>query len=157
MPLICIKAPQVIFAGECEVAFTTTPVHLKNFEELKDITKKVLIDDVTVGDGKVLFDGTLHTNVQYKRRDKLVGDFNIDTPFACCADAPGALFDDRVQVEFAFVAVEREFVGIPPRDLAPIDDLEKFWEKVCIRIGFKVLRDVQVTVETTEPNICPNP
>lgn len=156
MSVICIKTPQVIFAGECEVSFTTTPVRIKNFEELKNVTKKVTIDDWTVGDGKILFDGTLHTNVQYKRRDKIVGDINIDTPFSCCAEAPGALIEDRVEVEFAFVALEREFVGIPPADLAPVDVFEKFWEKVCIRIRFKVIRDVQVSIDTVEPSICPN-
>lgn len=153
----CYKIPQVIFFGECEVTLTTTPHKVNLFEELKEVRNKVVIDDVTVDFDKTLIDGTLKTNVQFKRADKLVGDIDISTPFACCLDTPGSRFDDRFQIEFAFVAVQRDFVGIPPRDLSPVEDIDKFWEKVCIRIGIKILRDVQVTLEAVEPNICPQP
>lgn len=152
MSLLCVKTPSVIFFGECEVLITTEPVKLKRFEELKRVTKRVEIDDWTVGNGKVLIDGTLFKNVEYKRDDKLIGAKNFTIPFACCADAPGAFEGDRVQIEGADVVVEKEHFGIPPN---PTDYYPKFWEKVCIRIIFKVLRDVQVTVDTVEPNICP--
>ncbi len=156
MGTICIKAPEVIFKGDCEVFLMTKPHRLKLFHELKRVTKVVRIDKATVGDGKVLVDGTLLKNVEYKRQDGVIGAVDFTIPFGCCVDTPGALPGDWVEIEDARVVLEEEFSGIPPRELVDkVDIFEKFWEKVCIRVDFKVLRNVQVTVNTVEPSICP--
>lgn len=152
---ICIKAPEVVFFGDCEVFLMTKPVKLKKFVEFKEAHKEVRIDKTSVGDGKVLIDGTLLKNIEYRRQDDLMGVADFKIPFGCCVDTPGAVPGDFVQIESAEVVLEEEFFGIPPKELAPVDIFEKFWEKACIRIIFKVLRNVQVTVNTVEPSICP--
>lgn len=153
---MCVKLPMVIALRDCEVTIETKPVRLKMFHELKRVTKRVEIDQTEVGDEKVLITGTLYKNVEYVRQDGMLASRNFELPFSCCIDVPGAFAGDWVQIESAEVVLEKEHVGIPPRTLVDhMDVFEKFWETVCIRIIFKVLRNVQITITGEEPNICP--
>lgn len=157
MAPICIKAPAVIALADCEETLTIQPFRLKKFVELKRNTKEVKVEQTEVGSGKVLIHARLIKNVEYERQDGLVGSRRFEIPFICCVDVPGAFEGDWVQIESAEVVLQKDFFGIPPRDLFPeaVDIFEKFWEMDCIRIIFKVLRDVQITVDTTTPDICP--
>lgn len=154
---VCIKAPAVIALADCEKTVTIEPFRLKKFVELNRNTKEIEVEQTEVGNGKVLIQARLIKNVEYERQDGLVGSRRFEIPFTCCVDVPGAFEGDRVEIESAEVVLQKEFFGIPPRDVFPdaFDIFEKFWETDCIRITFKVLRDVQITVDTTTPDLCP--
>ncbi len=140
--------------------------------EVVALTKRVTITDCEVFNGKVLVNGILHKDLLLKilpttpstaLAGAVVGstmcvlsagtpvDLAVDCPFGACITVPGACPGDRCQVELACVDAEKELlIDTTGTGVASI-----FEEKVCIRIQVKAIRNQQVTITPTLPNICP--
>jgi len=140
--------------------------------EVVVLTKRVTITDCEVFNGKVLVNGVLHKDLLLKilpttpstaLAAAVIGgtmcvvsagtpvDLTVDCPFGACITVPGACPGDRCQVELACVDAEKELLI----DTTGTGTPSIFEEKVCIRIQVKAIRNQQVTITPTLPNICP--
>lgn len=142
--------------------------------EVVALSKRVTITDCEVFTNKVLINGLLHKDLLFKFAAitliaSLLGivvtandctvtiadtlDLILDCPFGACITVPGACPGDQCFIETACIDAERE--TLIDNDADGAADL--FEEKVCIRIAVKTIRNQQVTITPTEPNICPGP
>lgn len=167
---ICIKVPQVIGIGECQVVVVSDLNLSHRAVELKRVGKQVTVDTAVIANGKVLINGTVHKNVEYQDCDHHVDSDKFDIFFDCCLDVPGAEAGDDFQTEAAEVVVEEDQLEMHPRDEAKQDcnedddhkDRDKkgegycfLFEKMCVHVRGKVTREVQITVNQITPGICP--
>jgi hypothetical protein len=172
----CVKVPEVIGRNHCQILLETDIPFAPNYPalEIKDIMKDVKDLIMSVCTDKVLLNGKLHKNINYKTFDctgrvkchcedleVVYGDVRhvgIDIPFAGYIEVPGARSGDYVEVEFAGVedACELDILKDPFYIRGckyPV--YRKLKEKVIVKIDVKVLRPVQITVEPDRKNICP--
>lgn len=173
---ICIKVPEVIGRNDTEIlveAVIPFPPESPAVE-IKDVQKEVRDIKIFICKNKVLINGVLHKNINFKtfeehlenvcKCEDITGFFGdvrhvaVNIPFAGFIEVPGARAGDDFQVEFAGV-----------EDMCEVDILEdpvilskenivafkKVREKVIVKIDVKVLREVQITVKPEEFNICP--
>lgn len=173
----CIKVPEVIGRNttqilvECVIPFPAQFPAL----EIKDITKEVRNLVVHVCKNKVLINGILHKNINYKtfegeskfecncsKSDTFFGSVRhvgVNIPFAGFIEIPGARPGDEFQVEFAGVedGCELDILEepIPVSQQCHINAFKVLREKVIILIDIKVLRHIQITVRPEANNICP--
>jgi hypothetical protein len=144
---ICVKVPQVIGVGECQVVIVSTLTLSAAASEVKRVHKSVSIDDWAVDGGKVLVNGTVSKNVEYEREDHVVGSDRFQVRFDCCLDVPGACAGDRFILESGEVCVEKDELVSPPSC--------SLFDKVCVHVAGKVTREVEVTIAPETPDACP--
>lgn len=172
----CVKVPEVIGRNHCQILLETEIPFAPGYPalDIKDIMKDVRDLVMSVCTDKVLINGKLHKNINYKTFDctgrvkchcedleVVYGDVRhvgIDIPFAGYIDIPGARPGDYVEVEFAGVedACELDMLKDPCYVRGckyPV--YKKLKEKVIVKIDVKVLRPVQITVDPERKNICP--
>lgn len=172
----CVKVPEVIGKNYCQILLETEIPFPSGCPalEIKDILKEVKELILSVCHDKVLVNGKLHKNINYKTLDSegkikcncmdmdiAYGDVkhvSVWIPFSGYIDVPGAMPGDTVEVEFAGAD-----------DLCELDMLKdpyfvkgckkpvyrKLKEKAIVKIEVKVLRPVQITVDPEKPNVCP--
>ncbi|MCX8131802.1 MAG: DUF3794 domain-containing protein [Clostridia bacterium] len=171
----CIKVPEVIGRNDCQVLLECVIPFPCNYPavEIKDIMKEVRNLFIKVCKNKVLINGILHKNINYKTfedyyKDKCdcsydtyygsVKHIGVDIPFSCFIEVPGARPGDDYQVEFAGVEDDCE-VDILEDPIRVCDGgviaYKKVREKVIVKIDLKVLRHVQITIKPEHYNICP--
>ncbi|MGE5673778.1 MAG: DUF3794 domain-containing protein [Mycobacterium leprae] len=134
-------------------------------EEIKQILKTVIIDNVLVVFDKVIFDGRLRKDIMYKHAEAgflppgsvhackgitetihgPILDLDVDIAFNGFIEVPGALPGDRVEVLQAFVEGEKE----EPTDICPNGAFKALIDKSIVLIGLKVVRDVVIASGTT--------
>lgn len=172
----CVKVPEVIGRNytqillENEIPFAPGCPAL----EIKDIMKEVKELILSVCRDKVLINGKLHKNINYKTFENIgrikchcedldviygnVKHVSVSIPFSGYIDIPGARLGDTVEVEFAGVedCCELDILKDPyyVRGCA-VPVYKKLKEKVIVKIEVKVLRPCQITVDEERPNICP--
>jgi hypothetical protein len=171
----CIKVPEVIGRNSCQVLVECVIPFPEQYPavEIKDIQKEVRDLIVHVCKNKVLINGILHKNVNYKtyegnsdfyycyqKYDSYYGDVRhvaANIPFACFIEIPGACPGDDFQIEFADVedTCEVDILEDPCSEKGHVKEYKKLREKVIIKIDLKVLRHVQITVKPEKCNICP--
>lgn len=172
----CVKVPEVIGRNhtcvllEQEIPFAPGYPAL----EIKDITKEVKDLVLSVCKDKVLINGKLHKNINYKTLettgkytcscndiDIAYGDVrhvHVAIPFSAYVEVPCARPGDNVEIEFAGVEDNCELdILIDPCYVKGCDlpVFKKVREKVLVKIDLKVLRPCQITVDPECPNICP--
>lgn len=140
--------------------------------EVVVLSKRVTISECEVFTNKALINGVLHKDLLFKFAAvtlvaDLLGitltandctlaiadtlDLVLDCPFGACVTVPGACPGDTCLVERACVDAEKELLIDTDGDgLA-----DQFEEKVCILLQVKAIRNQQITITPTEPNICP--
>ena len=172
----CVKVPEVIGRNSCQVLTEIVIPFPCKYPALaiKDIQKRVTNLIVYVCKDKVLINGVLHKNINYKtyegneeicyeceKLDVKFGDVkhvSVDIPFKCFIDIPGARLGDDYQVEFAGVEdcceldILEDPVKLPDCKAVVYKALR---EKAIIKIDLKVLRPLQITVTPNSKNICP--
>ncbi|MCR4434627.1 MAG: DUF3794 domain-containing protein [Clostridiales bacterium] len=172
----CVKVPEVIGKNSCQILLETEipfPAGAPALE-VKDIVKEVKELVLSVCKDKVLINGKLHKNINYKTLqstgkikcncndlDVAYGELkhvSIWIPFSGYMDVPGAMPGDTVEVEYAGAEDCCEIDIL--KDPCHIKGCEypvyrKLKEKVIVKIEVKVLRPVQITVDPERPNICP--
>lgn len=157
-PPVCIKVPEVVGLGECQVLIVKK-LQLEGAAIEIDHVKKtveILPDESMVFDGKVMLDGMLHKDIIYKVK-KGGGHCGpvmycvADLPFSCLVDVPGAMEGDDFQVEFADVIGELDLLDPPNGGDGVTTGL---LEKTVVKVVVKVTRLVQITVPTA-PDQCP--
>jgi len=173
---ICIKVPEVVGRNDTQILVEAVIPFPPEFPavEIKDIKKEVRNLRIFVCKNKVLINGILHKNINYKtfeeklenvcKCDSIDGFFGdvrhvaVNIPFAGFIEIPGARPGDDFQVEFAGVEDECE-VDILEDPIEIFKDcvvaFRQLREKVIVKIDLKVLREVQITVKPEECNICP--
>lgn len=166
----CIKVPEVVGRNSSQVLIESVISFPELFPavEVKDITKEVKSLLVHVCKNKVLINGVLHKNINYKtfegemkcgKLDTFFGDVRhvgVDIPFATYIDVPGAKPGDKYQVEFAGVEDGCEIdILEDPIPKCSVKAYKKLREKVVVKVDIKVLREVQITVSPEQCNICP--
>lgn len=172
----CLKVPEVIGRNCCQILLETEIPFDPRCPalEIKDITKEVTELDLCICKDKVLVNGKLHKNINYKTLDTCgkvkcccneldlyygdVKHVSVTIPFNGYINLPGARPGDKCEVEFAGVEdgceedvlIDHCYIkGFAPRVY------KKVREKVIVKIDVKVLRHVQITVDPKMPNICP--
>lgn len=156
-----IKTEAVVGVGETQVLVVADiPITPPAFE-IKEIQKTVIIEDCTPIEDKVIINGVLRKNINFKtfgeqheshphhmhkKVKRVTGDLRHVTvwiPFALFIEVPGAKEGDICQVERAEVVgqVEREQEVCPETGAFKV-----LQEKAVIRICVKVTRQVQVRV-----------
>ena len=127
---------------------------------------------VKVCKNKVIINGILHKNINYKTfedslKDKCdcaqdtffgsVKHLSLNIPFSCFIEVPGARCGDDYQIEFAGVEddCEIDILEDPVTIGEHVTGYKKLREKVIVKIDLKVLRHVQITVRPEHCNICP--
>lgn len=166
----CIKVPEVIGRNSTQVLIESVICFPEHFPavEIKDIIKKVKNLSVHVCKNKVLINGVLHKNINYKtfegeikcgKLESFFGDvkhIGVDMPFATYIDVPGAKPGDKYQIEFAGVEDGCEVdILEDPVPKCSVKAYKKLREKVIVKIDLKVLREVQITVCPEKCDICP--
>ncbi|MDQ2085856.1 DUF3794 domain-containing protein [Herbivorax sp. ANBcel31] len=168
----CIKVPEVVGRNSSQVLIESVIPFPDLFPavEIKDIKKEVKDLRVHVCKNKVLINGVLHKNINYKtfegevkcgKLDTFFGDVKhvgVDIPFATYIDVPGAKPGDKYQIEFAGVEDECEVdILEDPVTLVKctVKAYRKLREKVIVKVDLKVLREVQIAVYPDKCNICP--
>ncbi len=172
----CVKVPEVIGRNYCQILLEQEIPFAPNYPalEIKDIDKDVKDLILSVCKDKVLVNGKLHKNINYKTYDSsgcfkcgceeydvIFGDVrhvHVCIPFSGFIEVPGARPGDNIEIEYAGVEdlCELDILKDPcyVKGLAqPV--FKKLKEKVIVKIEVKVLRPVQITVEPRKPNICP--
>lgn len=165
-----IKVPEVIGRNSTQVLIESVIAFPECFPavEIKDVVKKVKDLSVHVCKNKVLINGVLHKNINYKtfegeikcgKLDTFFGDvkhIGVDMPFAAYIDVPGAKPGDKYQIEFAGVEDGCEVdILEDPIPKCSVKAYKKLREKVIVKIDLKVLREVQITVCPEKCDICP--
>ena len=173
---MCVKVPEVIGKNYCQVLLETEIPFAPGYPamEIKDILKEVKELIFSVCTDKVLVNGILHKNINYKTYenackikcncddiDVIYGNLkhvSVNLPFSSYIDIPGARQGDSVEVEFAGVedCCELDMLKDPyfvKGCETPV--YKKLKEKVIVKVEVKVLRPVQITVGPECPNICP--
>lgn len=172
----CVKVPEVVGRNYCQILLENVipfaPCHPAL--EIKDIKKKVKDLNIKVCKNKVLINGVLHKNINYKTLEKThsykhdcqsyrikygnVKHVAVDLPFSCYIEIPGAREGDYYEVEYAGVEDSCEIVKmlepVKYRDCC-ITLYKKMKEKCIVKIDIKVLRHCQITILPNKPNICP--
>jgi hypothetical protein len=135
------------------------------------LSKRVSIDECEVFTNKVLVNGTLHKDILFKFVPTTApilttgvvttGDCSavlartvdvvLDCPFGACIPVMGACPGDTCVIENACIDAEKDLLIDTNFDTIP----ELFEEKVCILIQAKTLRQTNITITPTLPNICP--
>lgn len=172
----CIKVPEVIGRNYCQtlVECVIPFPHQYPAIEIKDIQKTVKDLIIHVCKDKVLINGILHKNINYKtyesdcdfdyccgKYDSFYGSIRhigVNIPFACFIEVPGACPGDDFEVEFAGVEDCCEIDILEDPEQLPkscMKAYKKLREKVIVKIDLKVLRHIQITVKPEEHNICP--
>lgn len=172
----CVKVPEVIGRNHCNLLLEQDipfpPTHPAF--EIKDVTKDVKDLILQVCRDKVLINGKLHKNINYKTLetcckhpchceeiDIAYGDLrhaHVVIPFNAYIEVPGARPGDNVEIEFAGVEDDCELdILMDPCFVkgCEMPVYKKVREKVLVKIDLKVLRPVQVTIDPDLPNICP--
>lgn len=174
---ICIKVPKVIGRNQTQILIEAVIPFPPEYPavEIKDIQKEVRNLRIFVCKDKVLINGILHKNINYKTFEKELepgcrcdftdgyyGDVRhvgVNIPFAGFIEIPGAKKGDDFQVEFAGVedCCEVDILENPvcPSKAKTVTAYRSLREKVIVKIDLKVLREVQITVKPEECNICP--
>lgn len=171
----CIKVPEVVGRNSCQVLLECTVPFPCQYPavEIKDVMKNVKDLFIKVCKNKVLINGILHKNINYKTfedsmKDKCDCHYNtfygdvkhvsVEIPFNCFIEVPGAMPGDDYQIEFAGVEdccevdILEEPFCVPSTNVIAY---KKVKEKVIVKIDLKVLRYVQITVKPECCNICP--
>jgi len=172
----CVKVPEVIGKNYCQILLENEIPFAPGCPamEIKDIMKEVKELILSVCTDKVLINGKLHKNINYKTLESTgkykcgcedldlsygsVKHVSVDIPFSGLIDIPGARPGDTVEVEFAGVedCCEIDMLKDPYFTKGcKIPVFKKLKEKVIVKIEVKVLRHVQITVDHQTPNICP--
>ncbi len=135
------------------------------------LSKRVEITECEVFTNKVLVNGILHKDLLFKfaittdttLTDSLLTnndctltltetvDLVIDCPFGACIPVPGACPGDTCLIENACVEAEKELLIDTNGD----GIADQFEAKVCILLQAKTIRNQQVMISPTEPNMCP--
>jgi len=174
---ICIKVPKVVGRNDTQILVEAVIPFPPEYPAvaIKDIQKEVKDLKIFVCNDKVLINGVLHKNINFKTfEDELekvckcefidvyfgnVMHVGADIPFAGFIEVPGAKKGDGFQVEFAGVedCCEVDILEDPVcvKEDKSITAFKRLREKVIIKIDLKVLREVQITVKPEECNICP--
>lgn len=171
---ICIKVPEVVGRNSTQILLETIIPFPPQFPaiEIKDISKEVKDLEIFVCTNKVLINGILHKNINYKTfegncehdcctPDTYFGSVRhvgINIPFSAFVEIPGARHGDDFEIEFAGVEDNCEFDKlIDPVHVCKdkMHAFSKLREKVVVKIDLKVLRHIQITVKPEEHNICP--
>ena len=171
----CIKVPEVIGRYSCQTLVECVIPFPEQYPavEIKDIHKEVRDLIVHVCKNKVLINGILHKNINYKtfegksdfyycyqKYDSYYGDVRhvaVNIPFACFIEVPGARPGDDYQIEYADVedTCELDILEDPCQSKGTVKEYKKLREKVIVKVDLKVLREVQITVKPEKCNICP--
>lgn len=167
----CIRVPEIVGRNSSQVLIESVIPFPELFPavEIKDIKKEVKSLLVHVCKNKVLINGVLHKNINYKtfeggmkcgKLDTFYGDVRhvgVDIPFATYIDMPGAKPGDKYQIEFAGVEDDCEIdILEDPIPKCSVKAYKKLREKVIVKIDIKVLREVQIMVYPEQCNIiCP--
>lgn len=155
---ICIKVPQVIGEGTCQVMVVRETDLEGQVVEIENIKKEITIvpEESKVIAGKVIIDGILRKDITYKKRTSgtcgPVMYCIARIPFSCFVDVPDAMEGDDFQVESATVEGELDRLLDPPTH-DPVTT--RLLEKAILKIVVKVTRPVQITVTPDYKNICP--
>lgn len=173
---ICIKVPEVIGRNRCQTLVESVIPFPSRYPavEIKDIHKEVRNLIVHVCKDKVLINGILHKNINYKtfegnmdyglcddKYDSFYGSVRhvaVNIPFACFIEIPGAQPGDDYQIEFAGVeeCCEVDILEEPfPVSKLNVLAYKRLREKEIVKIDIKVLRPVQITIKPEHCNICP--
>ncbi|WP_024832298.1 DUF3794 domain-containing protein [Ruminiclostridium josui] len=171
----CIMVPEVIGRNICQTLVECVVPFPEQYPavEIKDIQKEIRDIIVHVCKNKVLINGILHKNINYKtyegksdfyyacqRYDSFYGDVRhvaVNIPFACFIEIPGARPGDDYEIEYADVedSCEIDILEDPIWQKGAVTQYRKLREKVIVKIDIKVLRNVQITVKPEKHNICP--
>ncbi|AEY67805.1 DUF3794 domain-containing protein [Clostridium sp. BNL1100] len=171
----CIKVPEVIGRNNCQTLVECVIPFPEQYPavEIKDIHKEVRDLIVHVCKNKVLINGILHKNINYKtyegkcdfycgyqKYDSYYGDVRhvaVNIPFACFIEVPGARPGDDFEIEYADVedSCEIDILEDPIWEKGSVKQYKKLREKVIVKIDLKVLRHIQITVKPEKCNICP--
>lgn len=172
----CVKVPEVIGRNHCNVLLEQDIPFAPGYPafEIKDITKVVTDLVLQVCKDKVLINGKLQKNINYKTLECCskfncnctdinvsygdVRHVHVAIPFNAYIEVPGARIGDSVEIEYAGVEDDCELdILMDPCYVkgceAPV--YKKVREKVIVKIDVKVLRPTQITVEPDCLNICP--
>ena len=175
MPPTTIKVPVVIGENFCQVLVVTEIPLDPPALTIKDIDKEVKVTNCKVIQDKVIVNGILHKNINYKTLDEckrtdehemedrhhLKDDFHlvcgdvrhcsVDIPFHCFVEVPGAEEDMDCQIEAAFVEGEKDELICPTKK----DTFKVLKEKAIVRVDVKVTETRQLCVNATE-GACPD-
>jgi len=163
----CVKVPEIIGKNHCQVLIENEIPFAPCYPalEIKDITKEVKELIISVCKDKVLINGKLHKNINYKTFENvgkakchcedlevIYGDVkhvSVMLPFSAFIEIPCARPGDLVEVEYAGVedCCELDILKCPcyvRNCKIPLYKMVK--EKDVIKIAVKVLRPTQITV-----------
>ncbi len=148
MPKKEIQVPVIITKGEKQLLvvkeINITPLSPPIWR-IKDIDKEVIIYNIKVGVDKVILNGYIDKNINYKvkkhcDKDSVDGPLYHHTtriPFATFIDVPGAKECDNCEILYACVEVEKDELIDPIPDT---DTYNKVLEKMVVKIVVKITR-----------------
>jgi hypothetical protein len=145
---VLIKVPVVVGIGDCQaLVVTKIPLHPPAFE-IKDIDKKVIVDQCHVVKNKVIINATLYKNINYKTfghkdefdgNERVCGDLRhctVRIPFACFIEIPGAKEGQDCQIECAEVEGEKDELLDENKDCTYSTLLEKTIVKIVAKVTY---------------------
>jgi len=153
MPLI--KVPVVINTGSAQILVVTEIPLTPPAFEIKDIDKEVIVEQCKAITDKVIINGILRKNINFKTFEsedtfdnvsRVCGDVRhctVEIPFSLYIDVPGAMEGDDCQIEDAFVEGEKDELLNPTEQ----GTFETLLEKAVVKIEVKVTRTDQIDVQ----------
>lgn len=153
VPVIIQRAEtQFLVYDQTNVAQLSPPVW-----RIKDIEKEVIITDITVGEGKVILNGYIDKNINYKVKADFVDDIIVDgplqhhtsqVPFQEFIEVPCAMEGDHCEILDAFVEAEADnLINPAPVPPNPPNTFQTVEEKMVVRIIVKITRIDELRVE----------
>lgn len=150
-----IQVPVVITKGEKQLLvvkeINITPLSPPIWR-IKDIDKEVIIYNIKVGKDKVILNGYIDKNINYKvkkhcDKDSVDGPLYHHTtkiPFSTFIEVPGAMECDNCEVLKAFVEVEKDELIDPIPDT---DTYNKVLEKMVVKVVVKITRTEHLWID----------
>ncbi|WP_427339753.1 DUF3794 domain-containing protein [Caloranaerobacter sp. DY30410] len=164
MPNKIIQVPVVIGEGYKQFLLVTIlTIHPPSppVFRIKDIEKEVIITNCKVIKDKVIINGIVDKNINYKTVEHVHEDegrpvvngpifhYTTQIPFSTFIEVPGAMEGDNCEIEAAVVEGEKDELidpNVPTNNNDPVT-YNKLKEKLVIRIDVKVTRTEKINID----------